>query len=517
MPRMFNTEGPCQPGRHYMLSPLDRAPLVRTLVEDWRYFILHAPRQSGKSTLMAALATELRAQGTVAAWISLLRSRGISEVERAEDLWLDALHDLASLDLPPEESPPRPSELTDRKPGSRLAYALSLWCRRVAPKPVVLLIDEVDAVQGEAMANLLSQLRDGFERRGPGRYPSSIGLIGLRDLRDYLIEVRGRPFHTSSPFNAATSLTLDNFSRDDVARLYAQHTQETGQFFTPEAIDLAHWWTDGQPYLVNALAQHCVRAQVTDRSLPVEPHHIDEAREALTRARVTHLDHLDQRLNEERVAEIIAPILASNDVEGMRSDNLEYCIDLGLVHRDRSPPRIANPWYQEVLARSLAWPRQANLPDFGRAWARPDGRIDPEKMVNLFLSWWREHAELLWEGRGLYREAAAQIVFMAFLQRVVNGGGSIHREYAAGRGRMDLLVSFRGQRVVFELKRVTTDGQAARAKDEGTAQLVGYLDTVGLSEGWLVIFDARPGRSWEERLWVDRREVGGKVVELRGA
>ena len=99
----------------------------------------------------------------------------------------------------------------------------------------------------------------------------------------------------------------------------------------------------------------------------------------------------------------------------------------------------------------------------------------------------------------------------------LNGGGRITREYAAGRGAIDLLVEYKEERHVIELKRVPPHHVTLETvKRRGLAQVVGYLDTVGESEGWLLIFDQRAGRSWEERLWTEEAEVGAKRVHVRG-
>lgn len=88
-------------------------------------------------------------------------------------------------------------------------------------------------------------------------------------------------------------------------------------------------------------------------------------------------------------------------------------------------------------------------------------------------------------------------MLMAFLQRVVNGGGSIQREFALGSGRADLLVEFHGARHALELKLRKSE----RTQQEGIEQLSGYLDRLGLREGYLVLFDRREGRTWEEKLY----------------
>ena len=56
MPRFFNTAGPCVAADHYMLPPMRRLPEVRGLIDEKRYFVLHAPRQSGKGAAAASSA-----------------------------------------------------------------------------------------------------------------------------------------------------------------------------------------------------------------------------------------------------------------------------------------------------------------------------------------------------------------------------------------------------------------------------------------------------------------------------
>ncbi len=165
------------------------------------------------------------------------------------------------------------------------------------------------------MVSLLSQLRAGFMDRGVGKFPTSIALIGLRDLRDYLAEAKGgRAVNAGSPFNiSAGSLTLRNFNAQEVADLVLQHTEETGQPFEPDAVAELHRLTDGQPYLVNALADLCVTHLVPDRAVPITPADVDAPREQLILARRTHLDNLAERLKEPRVARSVEAALLGDD------------------------------------------------------------------------------------------------------------------------------------------------------------------------------------------------------------
>jgi hypothetical protein len=119
-----------------------------------------------------------------------------------------------------------------------------------------------------------------------------------------------------------------------------------------------------------------------------------------------------------------------------------------------------------------------------------------DALLDDFRDFWCQHAETLLPITP-YTEAAAQLVFMAFLQKVVNGGGFIDREYAVGRGRIDLCVRWPHpaglERWAVELK-VWRDGRPDPLV-EGLEQLSGYLERLGLDEGTLVIFDLRPNLS----------------------
>ena len=172
---------------------------------------------------------------------------------------------------------------------------MSAWSRAIG-RPLVLFVDEIDALRGPALISVLRQLRSGYPRR-PGAFPWSLALIGLRDVRDYKVASGGsdslQTLHSSSPFNIKVeSLTLRSFTAEEVALLYAQHTADTGQLFTPEALARAFHLTQGQPWLVNALARQVVEVVVPDPAVAVTARHVDEAREILIQRQDTHLDSL---------------------------------------------------------------------------------------------------------------------------------------------------------------------------------------------------------------------------------
>ncbi|WPB77854.1 ATP-binding protein [Archangium violaceum] len=491
MPRWFNTAGPCNTANHYMLPALRRLPEVHRLIEQQNYFVLHAPRQVGKTTALRALAEQLTAAGRYAA-LHFSCEEGEAagdDFAEAQRAILSRIRRSAELSLPAELHPP---SFPDAPDSTLLDSALSTWAR-VCPRPLVLFFDEIDALRGQGLLSVLRQLRAGFPDR-PIAFPSSVVLCGLRDVRDYKV-TSGERGHlgTSSPFNIKVeSLSLRNFTRDEVAELYQQHTDDTGQVFLPEAIDRAFYWTQGQPWLVNALARQMVEQLVPDWSQALTAAHVDAAKELLLRRQDTHLDSLAERLRESRVRRILEPILAGLALGNVPEDDLRFVQDLGLVRMARTGGlEVANPLYREIIPRVLANTAFASLPPLPATWLRADGRLDMERLMEAFLAFWRQHGQPLL-GTAPYHEIAPHLVLMAFLHRVANGGGTLEREYAIGTGRMDLCLRYGPDTLALELK-VWREGEKDPL-EEGLAQLDGYLGGLGLDSGWLVIFDRRSGQ-----------------------
>ncbi|MEL7349842.1 MAG: ATP-binding protein [Cyanobacteria bacterium P01_A01_bin.116] len=516
MTKWFNVSGPCQADIHYMLPPLRRFPGLKRLIAQRGYFVIHAPRQTGKTTAMLALADELTASGEYTA-VMVSAEVGAPfphDPGAAEDAMLGSWRTLAENRLPAELwPPPWPSG----QPGQQLQMALAAWTK-VSPRPLVFLLDEIDILQDETLISVLRQLRSGYPDRPQG-FPQSVALIGVRDVRDYKVAAGGSTrLNTASPFNIKIeSLTLSNFTQADVDELYAQHTAATGQCFSPEAIQRVFELTQGQPWLVNALARQVVEVLVPDLQESITASHIDAAKEILIRRQDTHLDSLASILREPRVQAVIEPMIAGLQLGAVPQDDIRFLIDLGLC---RMSPLgglvIANPIYQEVLPRVLSETPEASLPQISPSWLRADGTLGSDQLLSAFLSFWRQHGQPLLKSAP-YHEIAPHLVLMAFLHRVVNGGGSVEREYAIGSDRIDLCLRYGATTLGMELK-VWREGRADPLK-AGLAQLDRYLAGLGLETGWLVIFDQRPGlvpiaeRTTSERV----KTVGDRdVVLIRG-
>ena len=518
--RSFNAEGPCNPLKHYMVDAmrgLDKE--IHTLIRNEKYFVIHAARQSGKTTLLQALAAQLSTAGDYyALYCSLETLEGVADASIGIPAIVKMIRsDLINCDMPGASAFASSVDLSD--PLNALQDALVAYCRSL-DKPFVLLFDEADCLVGATLISFLRQLRSGYVKRAYTPFVHSLALVGMRNIRDYRNEYRdpSQTLDTASPFNiVAKTMTIGNFTREDITGLYAQHTADTGQVFQEDAAESVWEQTQGQPWLVNAAAR-VILEEITAGAprTPITAEMVSEAIQLLISRRDAHIDSLMARLREERIRRVIEPILVGEKAElDVNSDDYSYVKDMGLIRDDRGWTEPANPIYGEIIVRALSRNAQNEIGRDGDAYPIPrylqGGALDMDALLKDFQVFWREN-EAIWRKKYDYQEAAPHIILQAFLQRVVNGGGRIVREMAAGTGRTDLCAEYHGRKYPIELK-IRRD---CSTYAKGVEQAAAYMDQLGCTEGWLVIFDQAKATPWEDRLYVKREYAGGKTVTIYG-
>ena len=541
--RFFNTAGPVDPEMHYCVPPLERLDVdeLLLLIRHRKYFVLHAPRQTGKTSALLALRDALNAEDEFrCAYVNVEGGQSAREdVGAALRAILSALARSARETLDDRfVAEVWPDILETAGPHDALRETLARWSES-SPRPLVLMIDEVDALVGDTLIAVLRQLRAGYPER-PSRFPQSVVLCGVRDVRDYRIRsaTENAVIAGGSAFNVrAESLRLGDLSPDEVQFLLAQHTSETGQVFTSDARAAVWELTRGQPWLVNALAfEACFKNRAgRDHDRAVSADAIQDAREALILRRDTHLDQLADKLREERVRRVVEPLLSGAEAtDSIAPDDLQYVRDLGLIAAS-GPVAITNPIYREVIPRDLTWTTQEMSIHHDPTWyIGDDGALRVDELLAAFQEFFREHSEH-WVERFQYKEAGPQLLLQAFLQRVCKrrpcrpGGGRIEREYGLGRMRTDLLLLWpmhgagaktqaearhapprQHQKVVIECK-VLRRG-IDRTVREGLEQTSAYMDRCGAADGHLVVFDRTEGKPWSDKLF--RREEKQRGVSI---
>ena len=245
-----------------------------------------------------------------------------------------------------------------------------------------------------------------------------------------------------------------------------------------------------------------------------------EAKERLIQRRDTHLDQLVDKLKEERVRGVIEPMLTGEAFEqDFRPDDVGYLVDLGLITQDRNGAlSIANPIYQEIIPRELSWSAQTGMALNSSWYIDTSGRLNLYDLLKAFVQFFREHSES-WLDIAQYKEAGPQLLLQAFLQRIVNGGGQITREYGLGMGRTDLFILWHlpngnFQRFVIECK--VMRGSREATISSGFTQVLKYADSCGADEVYLVIFDKTKKKSWDKKIFTETREQDGVTVTVFG-
>jgi len=516
--KSFNVAGPCIPKKHYMIEASTRLKGVEQLIDEELYFIIHSARQSGKTTYLMDLTNRLNAGGKYyAVYCTLEGLQNISDAEKGIPLVVKRIkQSLVLSNVPKNESFAANADYADY--AGVLCDELFKYCK-ILDKPLVLFFDEADCLVGDTMISFLRQLRMGYIYRFLAPFVHSVVLVGMRNIRDYIARVRDEKesLGSASPFNVSTkAFTFKNFTKEEVTQLYGQHTDETGQVFESDAIDLIVEQTCGQPWLVNAVAREVIVEMLnSDYSQPVTADMAKTAIQTIILRRDTHIDSLLERLKEERVRSIIEPLITGDSIFDRLSDDFQYVRDLGLIKEVNAKILPANPIYAEVIVRTLSNVAQQRLieeqPDLTIPRYLKDGAIDVNYLLADFQQFWRENSAI-WIEMFQYREAAPHLILQAFLQRVINGGGEIIRDMVAGTGRLDIGIVYENRTYPIEIKL----WKGAAYYQEGLTQTARYCDVYGSKEGWLVILDQRKSKSWKEKIYRKQVQVNGTVVNVFG-
>lgn len=513
--KIFNISGPCFPDKHYMIPPQSRCSKVEKLIENEEYFVLHAARQSGKTTFLLDLVDRLNKQGHYKSlYISLESIQDIDSPDQGIPAIISLLMEEFQFFITFDAQFLQTFNMLLYN--NQFKFLLNYVCTHV-DKPLVIFFDEIDCLTNGTLISFLRQLRNGYVTRQLKPFVSSVGLVGMRNIRDYKCKIRDdkETLGSASPFNIVTEVfTLNNFTANEVHNLLKQYTDQTGQKFSEEIIHYLYHVTQGQPWLVNATVKEIVESilphNINDH---IDIIHAQHSVQTIIDRRDTHIDSLLQRLKEERVRKVVEPVI-TGDHSGfdLLDDDYQYVLDLGILKIEKNYFVPANIIYEEVMIRTLSKMADHQIKE----------NINPNKylqkqsirmktLLSNFQQFWRENSEI-WVERYQYKEAAPHLILMAFLHRILNHGGSITRELATGRGRMDLCIHYKNQRYPIEI----TIRRNTKTITEGKKQLCAYMDTLKCDKGWLIVFDQRKSVSWTKKIfWKDAR-IKNKSIHIVG-
>jgi hypothetical protein len=501
-----------------MIDAKERLHGAEQLIDMGQYFVIHAARQTGKTTFLKDLADRINQEGKCYCFYCSLESlQGIIDEKIGIPQIVGKIKwSLQIYKIPHWENFAKDANSDDF--ASVLQIELSKYCA-LLDKPLVIFFDEADCLSNGTLINFLRQLRNGYIDRVTASFVHSLALVGMRNIRDYKGQIRNEreTLGSASPFNIVKkSLTLTNFTKQEIAELYAQHTAEQGQIFDPDAVEFVWQQTQGQPWLVNAIANEVIDELLGwNYTKPVTTELCRLAIHNIVLRRDVHIDSLLERLKEERVQRVIEPMILGESSIDVLSDDYQYVKDLGLIKEENGKITPANPVYSEVIIRTLNWNTQriitSNTPDLTMPHYIKNGQIDMNFLMTDFQQFWRENSEI-WGEMIRYTEAAPHLVLMAFLQRVINGGGLILREMAIDTGRTDLGIVYDGKKYPIEIKLWKGEQYYQR----GLSQTAKYIDGLGCQEGVLAVVNRSKELSWAEKIYQKTETIDGKTIFVYG-
>ncbi len=511
--RRFGTQGPVNPQEHYVVSRTEEIVDYIKRVEEGKYVVLFAPRQTGKTTFFQAAVETLTVDTLPNAAATQAKSvpkfdylpiqlnfdvyKNTSVSDFYDNLYQDFCGEIEKLFQRRDDTPPEAlsqfladTKLTNHHAMRRFFGNLE---RLLTPQKFVIIIDEFDGIPQAALSDFLHTLRHIYISGKP-RCPHSVGIIGVKSIAQLNYD------RSISPFNIQDEFHLPNFTHEQVQELLGQYTDETGQSFVPEVIASIHKQTAGQPVLVNRFAQILTEELDIPITEPITMTHFSTAHAQLLEEDNVNLTHLTTNIRRDRRFEsVLMRIMARDDgVDfNLRSDVISELATYGVIARgDDGMCDIVNPIYLYCILQAFKavvngleeeYLSEGNSEGF-LDYLTPAGQIDMEALLDNFRDFIARVGFRILQVPDTPQESVDRHLLLAYLDQFVKIiGGFMHIEVQTGRGRMDIIITHNQQKYIVETKIWRGD----RRYQAGKKQLAVYLNTEGVTEGYYIVFDHR--------------------------
>ena len=506
--RRFGTQGPVNPQEHYVVSRSDEIADFIKRVEEGRYVVIFAPRQTGKTTffrraldvLVTDFGIEAEADSPAAYFPIPLNFdvyKNTSVADFYANLYQDICEEIENLFQRRGGTPTEAliqlladTELTNPHTLRRFFRRLE---RLLTPQKFVFIIDEFDGIPQAALSDFLHTLRHIYIAGKP-RCPHSVGIIGVKSIAQLNYD------RSISPFNIQDEFHLPNFTLEQVQELLEQYTDEVGQAFVPEVIESIHKQTAGQPVLVNRFAQILTEELQVPKTEPITMGHFSEAHTELLHGQNTNIEHLTTNIRKNpRFESVLMRIMARDEgVDfNMDDDIINELATYGVIKRASDGMcEILNPIYLYRIMRTFKpiingleheYLPSGSHEDFFN-YITPTGRIDIKALLDNFRDFIIRAGFRILQVPDTPQESVGRHLLLAYLDQFIKLiGGFMHIEVPTGRGRMDIIIIHNQEKYIVETKIWRGDNRY----QAGKRQLAAYLRSEGVTEGYYVVFDHR--------------------------
>jgi hypothetical protein len=514
MEKKFNVTGICRPAKHYMADISHKLGDTLDMVNEGLYFIINRPRQYGKTTMLYTIASELRRQGSYD--VFNISFEGVGDMVFTDErffveMFLSQLEVQAEI-YNPDLCPILKAEMETIQTMRELSKSITKIVMKT-PKPVVLLIDEVDkSSNNQLFVSFLAMLRAKYLDQDDVKTFHSIVLAGVHDVKTLKLKIRPDSEQKyNSPWNIASEYKVDlNLYPHEIKPMLAEYCADRGVKMDIDAIaERLFYHTSGYPFLVSRLCK-----MVDEDFLPKKAvkewteEDIDKAVREVVKESNTNFDSLVKNLeNNPELYQLVYRIAIDNDPFPFSIH--DPTINLGVLYGifvKNGNLKIHNRIYNEVLLTymtvGMLMKQSISQMEAGRGYKNRDGRLNMESVLQGFQAFMKK--EYSRKDRN-FLEKNGRLVFLAFLKPIINGNGFDFKEtQISEEKRLDVVITYLNEKFIAELK--LWRGESYH--EQGLEQLSDYLDRQGLKEGYLVIFDHSEVKNWHSE-WL---EVADKKV-----
>lgn len=529
MSKIFNITAACMPEQNYMVDITGRLQEIKALVDAGSYFTINRARQYGKTTTLLALEQYLKKEYEVVFLDFQMLGAGEFENENIFALSFARVflrsfkRNNAAFSDEVKALSEELYQITKEEPENfrlqRLFGYLSDICGACF-KPVVLMIDEVDSVSNnQIFLDFLAQLRAYYIRRAVQPAFRSVILAGVYDVKNLKQKFRGEDEHRmNSPWNIAADFDIDmSLSKEGILGMLQEYEADYRTGMDEEELaGLIHEYTSGYPYLVSRLCK------LLDENVSKMPH-FDSKKAAWTREgfhqavrmvlaeKNTLFESLNRKLADyPELDEMLQSMLFTGKSIVYDPDNpaIDAASMFGFICCRNGNAVLSNRIFEtrlynrylstaEIQGQKLY---KASLQDRNQFLA--DGHLNMRRILEKFV----EHFDDLYHDRDeTFVEDTGRKYFLLYLRPIINGTGNYYIEsQTRSMGRTDIIVDYRGEQFVIEMKVWRGNEYHLR----GEKQLIGYLDDYHLDKGYMISFNFNK----RKQIGVFEVAVGDKIL-----
>ncbi len=498
--RQFGIWGPVNSDDNYVVTRSELLADYLNRMKQGRYVVLFAPRQTGKTTFfqnaMDALEIEKEQYFPIQLNFEVYKNASTEtfykDFQKEIKREIGYVFQMREIDLSPELSDLLDKfEIIDHFTMQEFFEQLG---HLLLPQRLVIVIDEFDGIPQAAARDFLHTLRRVYLLRNSNRCPYSLSIVGVKNITQLNYD------RSISPFNIQDEFSLPNFSLTQVCELFQQYTDESGQQFSTEVIDILHQQTAGQPFLVNRMAQILTEELDIPKTDRIQIEHFLQAHARIINERNTNIDHLISNIRRDPRFEKMLMQIAFYDKSfefSLHNETISELATYGILTKGEDRMcQIVNPIYFHCIIQALK-PLINGLEDEYFSDDGPigfteyigeSGEINMQLLLENFYNFIIRVGYRILQVPDTPQEFVGQYLLYAYINEFVRTiRASMYLEVPTGRGIADLIVSHNGKKYIMETK----VWRSERRYKAGKSQLAAYLKSEGETQGYYIVFDHR--------------------------